>query len=217
MKTLHASGAAFGLAIMLASLSAAHAQEDPIAACQQEATTEARIACLEDALRRQAASRQPAAPTAQPAPARETRQESTDERQGVAGRVGSALGALNPFSGGDSRQSDDGQRQVSSQDAAADQFGASQVAARTASRTPASHTPSDRLAARIAQVSIVPYQRLEVTLDNGQVWRQIAGDRQRLNERHVDGNTVDIWEARLGGYQMRLNEISRTIRVERIR
>lgn len=217
MNFVRPAAASLGLPLIMLLSSLAHAQEDPIAACQREAATEARITCLEEALRRQTAATQPAASATQPAPARETRQESTDERQGVAGRVGSALGALNPFSGGDSRQSDDGQRQVSSQDAAADQFGASQVAARTASRTPASHTPSDRLVARIAQVSVVPYQRLEVTLDNGQVWRQIAGDSQRLNERHVDGNTVDIWEARLGGYQMRLNEISRTIRVERIR
>ncbi len=218
MKPLRASGAACSLAIMIACSPVAFAQEDPITACQRAPDAETRIACLEEALRRQAGAPSDAPTATQPAPAtpREPAQTATQERQSMAGRVGSALGSLNPFSGGEDRDSEDGRRQVSSQDAAAERFGASQVAARTATRA-TTEASAERMTARIANVSTVPFERLEVTLDNGQVWRQIAGDRQRLNERHVQGNSVDIWEARLGGYQMRLNEIARTIRVERIR
>lgn len=209
MKRLSRVLLAASLPAILAALPAAQAQEDPIATCQRAPNAEARIACLEAALRQQSAAPAEAARSPQ---ASEAEPRGQDTGQSTLGRVGGLIGAINPFSGGES-----GERAgtVSSQDAAADRFGAAQVAARTASRSP--DTPSEQLAARIAAVSVVPYQRLELTLDNGQVWRQIAGDRQRISERHASGNTVNIWETRLGGYQMRLNEIARTIRVERIR
>lgn len=208
MKPIHNAGTVCSLTLMLALLSPAHAQEDPIAACQRAATPEARIACLEDALRRQSSPQ----PATQPSTAPQAVPEHEESRS-AASRVGSAISALNPFSGRDER---DTSGQVSSRDTAADRFGAEQVAARNASRTP-SQASEERLAARVVAVATVPYQRLEVTLDNGQVWRQIAGDSQRIAARHVNGNSIELWEARLGGYQMRLNDISRTIRVERIR
>lgn len=209
MKPIRTTGAACSLTLMLALLSSAHAQEDPIAACQRAVTPEARIACLEDALRRQSAPQ----PAAQPSTPSQSAPEREESRSAMS-RVGGAIGALNPFSGGGERESTG---QVSSRDNAADRFGAEQVAARNAPPRSQSDAQQERLAARVASVSTVPYQRLEVTLDNGQVWRQIAGDNQRITERHANGSSVEIWEARLGGYQMRLNEISRTIRVERIR
>lgn len=65
----------------------------------------------------------------------------------------------------------------------------------------------------------VPIRKLEVTLANGQVWRQIRGDTSniRVSERYKDSLTVDIWQASISGYRMRLNEMRKTIRVERIR
>jgi translation initiation factor IF-1 len=98
--------------------------------------------------------------------------------------------------------------------AAADRLGAAQVAARTARRAP---EDPGRMTARVEQAEVVPYRRLQVQLDNGQVWRQIQGDTQRITIRGADPLTVEIWEARAGGYQMRLNELGRTIRVERLR
>jgi hypothetical protein len=95
----------------------------------------------------------------------------------------------------------------------ADRLGAAQVAAREARRTPAD---PGRMTARVEQAEVVPYRRLQVQLDNGQVWRQIQGDTQRITIRGVDPLTVEIWEARAGGFQMRLNELGRTIRVERL-
>lgn len=98
-----------------------------------------------------------------------------------------------------------------------DEIGAAQVRARTA-------TPDEREAElqsatnlRVAEYDKVPYERLVVRLENGQVWRQIKGDVQRIRVNLKRNQTVDINESKLGGYQLRLNEIRRTIRVERIR
>ena len=63
----------------------------------------------------------------------------------------------------------------------------------------------------------VPYERMVVHLENGQVWRQIKGDKNRIRTSLERNQTADITESRLSGYTLRLNEIRRTIRVERIR
>jgi pyruvate/2-oxoglutarate dehydrogenase complex dihydrolipoamide acyltransferase (E2) component len=92
-------------------------------------------------------------------------------------------------------------------------IGAEQVEARN-------RTGADLLSARglpVAAYTTVPYRRLQVDLQNGQVWRQIEGDTQRIRVNLERNQTVDIEESGLGGYKLRLNEMSRTIRVERIR
>lgn len=63
----------------------------------------------------------------------------------------------------------------------------------------------------------VPFRRLVVYLENGQVWRQIKGDTQTIRATRDRNQTVDIEESALGGYRLRLNEMRRTIRVERVR
>jgi hypothetical protein len=94
------------------------------------------------------------------------------------------------------------------------ELGAEQVAARASVR---SAEPSERVQARLAAAETIPFRRLQLTLDNGQVWRQIEGDTQRVSVRADTDTSVEIWEARIGGYRMRLNELARTIRVERVR
>ncbi|MDZ7770594.1 MAG: hypothetical protein U5K38_16780 [Woeseiaceae bacterium] len=69
----------------------------------------------------------------------------------------------------------------------------------------------------VASFDYVPYNRLQVTLENGQVWLQITGDTQRIRASLRKNRTVDIEESSLGGYKLRLNEMRRTIRVERVR
>ena len=63
----------------------------------------------------------------------------------------------------------------------------------------------------------VPYRRLVVHLENGQVWRQVKGDTQYVRASLGKNRTVDIEESGLGGYRLRLNEMRRTIRVQRVR
>jgi hypothetical protein len=69
----------------------------------------------------------------------------------------------------------------------------------------------------VASYHHVPYERLVVTFENGQVWRQIKGDTNRIRVNLDRNQTADIRESSLGGYKLRLNEIRRTIRVERIK
>jgi len=71
-------------------------------------------------------------------------------------------------------------------------------------------------AMRVASYHTVPYERLVVQLENGQIWRQVKGDTQRLRVDLGRNQTVNIDESKLGGYKLRLNEMRRTIRVERV-
>ena len=100
---------------------------------------------------------------------------------------------------------------------ATEEVGVEQVVART-------QTQEERIAAlkrarglAVAKYDELAHGRLQVTLENGQVWRQIRGDTQTVNATLKKNQTVDISESSLGGYKLRLNEMQRTIRVQRIR
>lgn len=93
-------------------------------------------------------------------------------------------------------------------------LGAEQVEAR---RGEAAARSASATGLRVQSYATVPYRRLQVTLENGQVWRQIEGDVQRFRVDLERNQTVDIVAAPISGYRLRLNEINRTIRVERIR
>ena len=108
-----------------------------------------------------------------------------------------------------------GERIVAS--AAPEGIGAEQVAARTQTREEQEDALEKELGLVVAKYEWVPYERLVVTFENGQVWRQIKGDVTRIRTSLERNQTADITESGLGGYKLRLNEIRRTIRVERIR
>jgi hypothetical protein len=100
------------------------------------------------------------------------------------------------------------------EDEAAAGLGQEQVEARNRSKSEAPVT----LRATVVDFDFVGYQRLRVQLDNGQVWRQIDGDRTSV-ERGLRNETsfdVEMWETSLGGYRMRILPLERTIRVERL-
>lgn len=103
--------------------------------------------------------------------------------------------------------------------AAAPELGSEQVAARTATKqsTPAPEAAKQQFSVRSTRK--VPYEKLEVSLANGQVWRQIKGDNQKIRvpRKYRDDLTVEIWNAPVSGYKMRLTELKRTIRVERLK
>ena len=98
-----------------------------------------------------------------------------------------------------------------------EEIGTEQIIARN-------QTQEERLAAlkqatglAVAEYKLLAHDRLQVTLENGQIWRQIRGDTQRVNVTLRKNQTVDISESALGGYKLRLNEMQRTIRVQRVR
>ncbi|MEO1661177.1 MAG: hypothetical protein AAFR51_09325 [Pseudomonadota bacterium] len=98
---------------------------------------------------------------------------------------------------------------------APEELGADQVAARTGSV----EIDENRQTFQVASTRLTPRQKLEITLGNGQVWRQIGGDSRviRISKVYKDSLTADIWNARFSGYKMRLNEVKKTIRVERLK
>jgi hypothetical protein len=73
--------------------------------------------------------------------------------------------------------------------------------------------------ATVVDFRFVGYRRLLVQLDNGQVWRQIDGDRTTVQAglRNKSSFPVELWGAPLGGYRMRITSLNTTIRVERIK
>ena len=95
-------------------------------------------------------------------------------------------------------------------------IGAEQVFSQTKTREERDESLEKAMGLAVAGYHHVPYERLVVTLDNGQVWRQIKGDTNRIRVSLDRNQTVDISESSLGGYKLRLNEMRRTIRVERI-
>ena len=96
-------------------------------------------------------------------------------------------------------------------------IGAEQVIARDQTRDERDEAGQAERGLVVAKYEWVPYERLVVTFENGQVWRQIKGDVNRIRTSLKRNQTADISESALGGYQLHLNEIRRTIRVERIR
>mgnify|MGYP001817302633 CR=1 FL=1 len=98
-----------------------------------------------------------------------------------------------------------------------DGIGASQVIARNQTSQERLDSLEQARDLRVASYGMVPFQRLLVTLENGQVWRQIKGDTQQMRVDLKRNQTVDIEESSLGGFKLRLNEMRRTIRVERVK
>ena len=216
-STLSLGAGAAALALIGAA-GAAVAQESAIEQCRQMANEELRIACLEEALK-DAYRTVPAAEDG-PAGERPERERGAAKNPPPArsenrehGEDGSreAVAPANPFSPGPEPDpaADAAVRERS-------ELGSEQVEARQQSRE-IETGEGPRLKAGVSGITNVPYRRLQITLDNGMIWRQIEGDVQRLRIDEDDASTVEIWETRLGGYKLRFNDLARTIRVERIR
>jgi hypothetical protein len=95
-------------------------------------------------------------------------------------------------------------------------IGAEQVIARSQTRAEKREALAGESGLAVSQYEVIPYERLLITLENGQVWRQIKGDTQSVRVNLEKNQTVDISESALGGYKLRLNEMRRSIRVERV-
>ncbi len=96
-------------------------------------------------------------------------------------------------------------------------IGAEQVIARDQTREEMIEQLEEARGLLVARYDQVPYERLVVTLENGQVWRQIKGDTQSIRVDLKRNQTVDITESSISGYKLRLNEMRRTVRVERVK
>jgi hypothetical protein len=95
-------------------------------------------------------------------------------------------------------------------------IGAEQVIARSQTRAEKREALAGESGLAVSQYEVIPYEGLLITLETGQVWRQIKGDTQSVRVNLEKNQTVDISESALGGYKLRLNEMRRSIRVERV-
>ena len=73
--------------------------------------------------------------------------------------------------------------------------------------------PIDSLSATVTRLQRYRYEKVLITLDNGQVWKQIDASSLRLRV----GDTVDIRRAALGSFMLRKQGNNRTMRVSRER
>lgn len=70
---------------------------------------------------------------------------------------------------------------------------------------------------KIAEVAVRPNKKVIVTLENGQKWRQLDGDTHLVRFYGKDRlYTATIKRSMFGNYLLIVNELKRSIRVERI-
>ncbi|MHA7899442.1 MAG: hypothetical protein ACX94B_06215 [Henriciella sp.] len=179
--------------IVIATAAIADADESPSEAIERCAELEdgsARIACLEAALRGDTAPAEPSKTPAAPVIS-----QAIEEVQKPLPEPVESASIAQPV-----------------------ELGAEQVEARTAVRAT---TPADnpRQVFAVSKTRTVPYEKLEITLANGQVWRQIKGDSQKIRvpRKYQNALTAEVWRGPVSGYKMRLSELKRTIRVERLK
>ena len=93
------------------------------------------------------------------------------------------------------------------------QLGQEQVARRAGIAS----AEEERFAARIVSSAQSRPNRLTVTLDNGQIWRQLQSDTQIVELADSKPISAEIWRSGFGGYRMRLSSMRRVLKVERMR
>ncbi len=74
-----------------------------------------------------------------------------------------------------------------------------------------------RVEAAVLQFATTPLGKAVFILDNGQVWRQKRSDRNRVKLWDNRNYTVTVNEGMLSGYRLTVNELKKTILVERIK
>ncbi len=183
--------------------------------CEQAPSAELRITCLERALQDVYGAAGPGDSPAAPDDSPVRLEARPDAAQAAPAGHHAAAASQEPPAPIDAPDTDGAAERIEPVSGSAERLGAEQVTARERSRR-AAEEPA-RMVAKVRHFDVVPYQRLQVELDNGQIWRQIQGDTQRITLRRGRDITADVWESNMGGYQMRLNEIGRTIRVERLK
>jgi hypothetical protein len=141
---------------------------------------------------------QPLAPVATAAP-QPARPPSSQERESTFGsNAGARFGAPPP------------------PQTTPEQFGADQMPQEEASTE--APREIDSIAARVKEVAFTPFGHFVVTLDNGQVWRQLQGDADRAHFRkNPKDNRVRISRGLLGSYNLTLNDSDKVYKVTRVK
>lgn len=90
-------------------------------------------------------------------------------------------------------------------------FGTNDAEAKRLVETSLAIEQIDKIVAIVTDVRKSATKKLTVTLDNGQIWRQLDSQRLRLKR----GETVIVRKASLGSYLLEKHSGSRSIRVKR--
>ena len=75
----------------------------------------------------------------------------------------------------------------------------------------------DRLTAEITNFQKDPNGRFTISLNNGQVWEQVAGDTTAAQYRPGRTRSVTISRGSLGSYDLRFNDRNASFKVRRLR
>lgn len=94
------------------------------------------------------------------------------------------------------------------------QFGAEYIKKETRQAT-GQPEPLDEIHGVIAKLAFSPLGRAIITLDNGQVWRQVEGDTDHFKGK--EGDTTTIARALLGSYSLTVQGRNQLIKVTRVR
>jgi hypothetical protein len=74
----------------------------------------------------------------------------------------------------------------------------------------------DAITVAVREFSYDASERLTLVLDNGQVWRQIEGDRINLKSEPETPHKVRISRGAMGSFNLKVNDVNRTVKVRRI-
>lgn len=70
---------------------------------------------------------------------------------------------------------------------------------------------------KITEIRINQFGKVTLTLENGQVWRQLSSDNKSVHFSKKDRlYTAKVKRSMMGNYMLTVNELKRTIRVKRI-
>lgn len=183
-------------AILMFALPGAAAIADPLQdelrVCRGLTDDEARLICYDAAVdrsRNKSAGRSAAAPPPAPAPA-----------PIAAGTAPAAAAATAASAAGTASQIDQ-----------EDLFGKSGDELQRTVEAATGAESIDSLSATVAKLHKYNYDRVLITLDNGQVWKQVDASSLRLRV----GDAVDIERAALGSFMLRKQGSKRSMRVSR--
>ncbi|MCA8887532.1 MAG: hypothetical protein KDA46_01805 [Parvularculaceae bacterium] len=97
-------------------------------------------------------------------------------------------------------------------------LGAEQVIARMAVKNDdVASDINEKVNAAVAEFARTPSGAYVFFLDNGQVWRQKSADSNRIQLSAKRQYTVSVSPGAISGYRLRVNELRRTLLVERVK
>jgi hypothetical protein len=101
----------------------------------------------------------------------------------------------------------------------AEGLGAEQVLARRTTKgdDAGNDRADEKVDAAVTEFAQTPSGAYVFFLDNGQVWRQKRADSNRIRLSGKVNYTVTVSEGAISGYRLKVNEIRRTLLVERIK